>query len=711
MRIIITSNTLLFGGAERQRVSLANELLQLGHQPQLRIIQQAGPLVDEIDNGVQLYKTRSLLDVDELGTEAACMISGTTKTEVAHALYVKFIRRRTRWLLAAHNPVTPQIATYPRSVRLAARFADAHVCLYRGQADLLKQTDSFDPAKIEIIGNGINTDKFINARLRSDSDLSSSAVTTKGRTAHSSRVEKATCALQLLFVGRLATQKGLVVLLEALMLVGNTFDWTLRIVGDGPDRDLRHASEFHALQDRITWSGSVPAEKALRDADLLVIPSLGEAYPLILLEGLVAGIPIIATRVGAIPDIVTGTNVELVDPGDPEALAGAIGRVRNSLAQREAQSWRDRIPLASKLGARRMAEQYERLALGQNSSIVAHIGPSVLLRGGISTVIADYVEHQGIPMTEVLALETFRGRSRTRDVILVLKSVRHLLRMQRTGRLAVAHVHMSQRGSFIREGAIVLFCKMSQIKTVVTIHGSRFDMFATNHPVITKNVLQLAGEIIVLTPQAQRLVSDLTFPAKVHRLFNPILFHPGAEPRDETTTTRNVFFAGEIGTRKGVDTLLRAWALVVKALPDAKLTLAGPLASEYREFATNALPPSATYIGELDAEGVRTHLDDCDIAVLPSRAEAMPKFILEAMSRSRPVIATDVGAIGTLIDQSTGRLVPPDAPEQLADALLELLSDPVLRSQLGSNAGNRVASQFDINDHMDILRSIYAIPQ
>ena len=130
------------------------------------------------------------------------------------------------------------------------------------------------------------------------------------------------------FVGRLAPQKGVAGLVQAAAHLRNT-DAQILIVGDGPDRRrLEHDIRTLGLTDRVQITGFVAHDRipaVLAHVDMLVMPSVYEELGSALVEGLQAGLPIVATRVGGIPDVIEHDDTGvLVDPGDPRALAAAI---------------------------------------------------------------------------------------------------------------------------------------------------------------------------------------------------------------------------------------------------------------------------------------------------------------------------------------------------------------------------------------------------
>ena len=133
----------------------------------------------------------------------------------------------------------------------------------------------------------------------------------------------------LAFAGRLGPQKSVGTLLEAIADVPDAF---LLVAGDGPERPaLERKTHALSLGGRVRFLGSISRGAVLRlfgAADASVLPSAWENFPHTVVEALAVGCPVIATRVGGVPEVVRdGENGLLVPPGDPGALTAAIGRV------------------------------------------------------------------------------------------------------------------------------------------------------------------------------------------------------------------------------------------------------------------------------------------------------------------------------------------------------------------------------------------------
>jgi glycosyltransferase involved in cell wall biosynthesis len=149
-------------------------------------------------------------------------------------------------------------------------------------------------------------------------------------------------------------------------------------------------------------------------------------------------------------------------------------------------------------------------------------------------------------------------------------------------------------------------------------------------------------------------------------------------------------FIGVLERYKGVDVLLKAWLAVVRAIPDAELTIVGKGTRSrelHRLVANSGLERSVRFVDPVHQEELCSLLDRASCLVLPSRSEGLGRVILESMARARPVVGSAVGGIPELIqDGCTGRLVPPDDPAALADALLSVLKDPSSAEKMGHEA-------------------------
>lgn len=143
-------------------------------------------------------------------------------------------------------------------------------------------------------------------------------------------------------------------------------DWEFGIFGSGSDAS-RLASLTHRLgiEDRVERPGFVPSRTALARMRVYVLSSYSENAPMALLEAMAAGVPVVATNVGGVPEIVDDRVAQLVPPGSPTAIASAVERlcVDETLRDQQVRAARRRVEerFAADDNARAMGELYEQL--------------------------------------------------------------------------------------------------------------------------------------------------------------------------------------------------------------------------------------------------------------------------------------------------------------------------------------------------------------
>jgi glycosyltransferase involved in cell wall biosynthesis len=163
-------------------------------------------------------------------------------------------------------------------------------------------------------------------------------------------------AADFIFIGELRDLKGVSVLLRALQQLNAQQRVTAVIVGSGP-HSVQFKSQAHdlGLDPVVSFPGALAASAAFRLGRTLVVPSLKESFPYIVLEGAAAGLPLVATRVGGIPEIVSGTDTPLVSAGDATALADAMRTVLVDPHAARDRATRLKINVASKFTVAAMA--------------------------------------------------------------------------------------------------------------------------------------------------------------------------------------------------------------------------------------------------------------------------------------------------------------------------------------------------------------------
>jgi glycosyltransferase involved in cell wall biosynthesis len=232
---------------------------------------------------------------------------------------------------------------------IAGRHAARFFCVSEDIADEVKLYGTIASDKTRVVFNGVDTDRF---RFRQGS-----AAIRKSLGIISGEPVIGT-------VGRLNEVKRQDVLIRSFARVRVRFpEARLLLVGDGPRRaDLEALVESLDLTEVTSFTGyQARPDRFLHAMDLFALTSRAEGLPLVILEAWAAGLPVISTRVGGIPQLIDdGRTGILIEPGDEDALTDSLCRLLadRTLASKLAEAGQARA--ANDFDTRRMAEDYHR---------------------------------------------------------------------------------------------------------------------------------------------------------------------------------------------------------------------------------------------------------------------------------------------------------------------------------------------------------------
>jgi glycosyltransferase involved in cell wall biosynthesis len=174
---------------------------------------------------------------------------------------------------------------------------------------------------------------------------------------------------------------------------------------------------------------------------------------------------------------------------------------------------------------------------------------------------------------------------------------------------------------------------------------------------------------------------------------------------------------GRLVEKKGVGTLIKAMALIKAKNIDANILIAGsgPLEAELKELADKlSLSNDIQFLGPLPHKEVASFISDLDIFILPCQKDengdmdGIPVVLMEAMLSGVPVISTSISGIPELIvDGETGILIKPSDKQALANAILTMASDDILRKELVEKAVLKVKNEFSLVSNVDKLSSLF----
>jgi starch synthase (maltosyl-transferring) len=368
VRLALVITELDIGGAEKALVSLATGLDRRRWEPTVIALGPEAPLASPLRaSGVAV----ECLAADPRKPARAVWRLASALRRVRPALVQSFLFHANvasrlaaplagnPWVVGGLRVAERRKGWHLRLERITARLGAGSVCVSEGVRTFSREAGGWPDDRLVVIPNGVDVAPFDRAGLESQTRpaLGLGAVS-EG-------------AILALYVGRLDAQKGLPTLLDAaerLVTTRPDFDWHLALAGDGPERAslLADAASRPGLAGRVHWlghRGDVPA--LLHASDLLVLPSLWEGMPNVVLEAMAARRAVVATNVEGVGELVVpGETGWLVPPRDPSALALALAEAADDRDRRRRFGEAARARVEDGFTPSRTVDAYERLWAG-----------------------------------------------------------------------------------------------------------------------------------------------------------------------------------------------------------------------------------------------------------------------------------------------------------------------------------------------------------
>jgi glycosyltransferase involved in cell wall biosynthesis len=316
------------GGAEQVVIDLGRALLDLGIDARVAAVLDRGwedhPFLRQVPPGLQVYPL--FVPHRAYHRERAGLLELLARVRPA-VVHTHGYRSNVIGAAAARSMALPVVATvhgftgrgwkirtFQLLERWSLRRASAVVAVSRPLADQVR-TMGVPAPRIHLIPN---------ARV-APSDLLSPHEARNALRVDAERFHVG-------WIGRMTREKAPDIMLHAIEVVhhrGSIPNLHVTFIGDGRQRAVLQArSRQSDLESQVSWAGEVPnASRLLRGFDLIVLSSRSEGTPIIALEAMTVGVPMVATAVGGVPELTGPDGAYLVPPQDPQAIADAIERV------------------------------------------------------------------------------------------------------------------------------------------------------------------------------------------------------------------------------------------------------------------------------------------------------------------------------------------------------------------------------------------------
>lgn len=350
MHILMLSRDMNTGGVSTCTVEFSNCLVKKGHR--VTLAAWYGPMCERLDAAVGFRETdfytknpgqavRTLLQLRRFILEE--------KVDVIHChwrvngIYAQLLH----WLTGVPFVWTNHLVPIPSDLfhRLATFYGKQAVAISQEGRRFLEEKMRIPPRNITLINNGIPLDRYKRISAESCAALREKYGVKPG--------EKA-----LVMFARLVEVKGHAFLLDTLPQVKYQ-PFKLLLTGDGDaayKAELERKIQQLGLEDRVVFTGNVRPNDILSIADVFVLPSIKEGFPISVLEAIAFRVPVVRTKTGGYQDV--ADCVDGVDYGDHAALAAALDRALESGPEVQAQVERAYQTLLEKWDLERVMDRY-----------------------------------------------------------------------------------------------------------------------------------------------------------------------------------------------------------------------------------------------------------------------------------------------------------------------------------------------------------------
>jgi glycosyltransferase involved in cell wall biosynthesis len=764
MRIALLIDTLDGGGAERVVQLLATGLARRGHQTFVYCLKTAARSVSHLAAaGVVVREARSRGRDPLLTGRLACWL-WHDRVELAHL--------HSSAAVVCGLPAARLLGIATVHVR--------HGALLGRPSKYQRLADRLDACADEVVivsesqRRGLPTPRLARRAVHvpNGRDLAPVAPT-EARTLLERHVGRPLAGPVVVSVGTICPEKDICGLLRAFALVQRCQS-TAALVCVGQARGDDYARAVLAecrrlgLEEQVWFPGPMDeAWRLMAGADVFCLSSTTEAMPMVIIEAMSQGVPIVATAVGDVGCLDGGDsagryallrhhdNALLVSPGDPSALAEALLHTLGDRAVARTRARRAAADYARHFTTDQMVTRYEQLGMARRvrgsrtgrvgdsrrswRSGVIMIGPAPESIGGMAAVIDNLLAS---PLRRRFRLERFwhpdAGAQRRRaaggsgQVLRVVRAaVRHGRALgQLAGRICrtradVVHIHTCSFFSFYRSLLDLLVARLLRRRVCLHIHGGRFAEFCAaagrSGQWLIRHGCQAADAVIVLSQRWRQTLQPFLGSSRIEVVPNGVasaVSHADRRP----ARACHFLFLGALRRRKGLAELIEAAATLRDADVAYELTIAGPdEASERHDWRSDVqdrgLQAHVRFIGPVRGAAKQALLAAADCLVLPSHSEGLPLVLLEAAAADLAVIATSVGSIpefvaavpssGSSRGANLAPLVAPGDAAGLAREMDRLARDAELRRRIGRALGAHVRARYGMAQIARQLGDLY----
>jgi glycosyltransferase involved in cell wall biosynthesis len=541
-------------------------------------------------------------------------------------------------------------------------------------------------------------------------------------------------------VARLSLVKGHSYLIRAAAEVLKRYPKVkFLLVGDGPVRkELENLTEELGIEDKVIFAGArrdIP--EMLSVMDIFVLPSaLREGCPLSVLEAMAMSKPVIASRLGGIPEEVSdGESGILVPPKDSKSLAEAIIKLLldKSEARRMGQVGKKifKHKFTKEIMLKKLESLYEELIAKKLSKRILYIDIHGDIWGGGQLSLLDTLEHLNKIRFKPIVIFPYEGNLsnivrnlgieveivpfgsiKITNIFINIISIFRFYILIKRRKIDLVHTNALRPTFYVgivaKIAGVPLVWHARDLRSIVWL--DRFLSFFVAYVIAISNTV---AERFTWLKKRNRL-------SVIYNGIDIDKFRPQQKNYDilrEFNIDSNTLIIGIVGhlePRKGQIVFLETASKIIKKFPKTKFLLVGKDVTGKRHYQAKLesfisklrIKDNVIFTGE--REDIVEIMSVIDIFVCPFKYEAFGRVVIEAMALAKPIIAYNHSALPEIIeDGKTGILIEPDDKEGLEKVILKLLRDQDLRKSLGELARQRVRERFDLKFTIEKIQQLY----
>lgn len=516
------------------------------------------------------------------------------------------------------------------------------------------------------------------------------------------------------FAGNVGNVQSVETIIKAANIIKNDNTIRIHIVGDGSDLEncKKLASKYNL--NNVVFYGKKPITEmpkfySMASAMLVTLfddEIISRTLPGKVQSYMAAGKPIIASANGETQYVMEKARCGMYcNAEDYESLANIMIKMKSSNLIEYSKNSKNYYEknFRKELFLETLKKEID------NSRKVVLFTPFKPSCGGIATWANQVIEYNDknnfidiIPIRIGTMKINGTNKSKFKRIFYGLENLRSVLKETKkiiyNNKNLVFHINVIGGMSIYRDYSLIKLARKSNIPIVLHIRFGRIPIIYSKRnlewKLINRN-LNYSNKIICIDSNTYNAIHNI-YNNKTELINNLI----DSENFDQRTTCSDKFriiFVGWIINTKGVEELIEAFSLLKKDCANVELNLIGPYENDYLNYLHNKYDFSCINVyGKLNNCDVKKMLLNSDVFVLPSYTEGFPNSVLEAMVSRVPVIATNVGAIPSILSNNCGIVINPKKYSEIYDSLKKIMKNKKMTNLFIENAYNKVMNEYDI---------------